>query len=629
MKKYKKVKKKKKINKLAITLILTFLILFLVEFIYFSKKSNEMNTFAKKYFKSQDSVIDFGKTKIDSKFNLTSSYYINYPSIGNNELDKQIIKIKSKIKQDLRKKFSIKTIKNIFSNRFDYQLVNYELYLAPERTFGLLFIITNINNKGKIISQKVYTENFSIDLKQRLKDSFIFTGDYKKMLTNYIDNYLKSNEELKNNLKKDYKKNINKETDYKYIITNNGVNVYFDSNEILKNSKNVIAINIPYNELETIMNIDTSSLTEKYTKPEKIKKDTYNKNEKSMYIKKLANFYKSDSKNSKLISVISKGNKVIVIESNNQWSKIEYNDFKGYILNIYLSDEIVADSDYTDVKEIVYANGSVNIKATSDDNSDTLGTLNFADSITRIGTNDDGWSEVVYNNQAGYVKSSDLSVVKPSFYYDGNINKNHNINPNKPMVALTFDDGPNPKSTGKILDTLSKYNAVATFFDLGKSVEAYPEIVKREEAIGCEVASHTYSHYNLNNLSASAIKDEINKSANAFRKVLGHDVSLVRPPYGNANALVQANVPYPLIHWNIDTLDWKSRNKEAILKEVRAIENYDGKIMLMHSIYSSTADAVEVIVPELINKGYQLVTISEMAYYKGVELKSGQKYYSF
>ena len=377
------------------------------------------------------------------------------------------------------------------------------------------------------------------------------------------------------------------------------------------------------------MNIDTSSLTEKYTKPEKIKKDKYNKNEKSMYIKKLANFYKSDSKNSKLISVISKGNKVSVIESNNQWSKIEYNDFKGYILNIYLSDEIVADSDYTDVKEIVYANGSVNIKASSDDNSDTLGTLNFADSITRIGTNDDGWSEVVYNNQAGYVKSSDLSVLKPSNNYSSYINKNRNINPNKPMVALTFDDGPNPNSTDRILDTLSKHNAVATFFDLGKQVEAYPEIVKREEAIGCEVASHTYSHYNLNNLSASFIKDEINKSANAFRKVLGHDVSLVRPPYGNANALVQANVPYPLIHWNIDTLDWKSRNKEAILKEVRAIENYDGKIILMHSIYLTTADAVEVIVPELINKGYQLVTISEMAYYKGVDLKPGQKYYSF
>ena len=629
MKKYKKVKKKKKTNKLAIILIFTFLILFIMEFIYFSKKSNEMNTIAKKYFKSQDSVIDFGKTKNDSKFNLTSSYYINYPSIGNNELDKQISTIKSKIKQDLRKKFSINTIKNIFSNKFDYQLVNYELYLAPERTFGLLFIVTDVNNKGKIISQKVYTENFSIDLKQNLKGSYIFTGDYKEILTNYIDNYLNSSEELKNNLKRNYKKIINKENDYKYIITNNGINVYFDSNEILKNSKNIITINIPYNELETIMNIDTSSLTEKYTKPEKIKKDTYNKNEKSMYIKKLANFYKSDSKNSKLISVISKGNKVSVIESNNQWSKIEYNEFKGYILNICLSDEIVADSDYTDVKEIVYANGSVNIKASSDDNSDTLGTLNFADSITRIGTNDDGWSEVVYNNQAGYVKSSDLSVVKPSFYYNGNINKNHNINPNKPMVALTFDDGPNPKSTDRILDTLSKHNAVATFFDLGKSVEAYPEIVKREEAIGCEVASHTYSHYNLNNLSASFIKDEINKSANAFRKVLGHDVSLVRPPYGNANALVQANVPYPLIHWNIDTLDWKSRNKEAILKEVRAIENYDGKIILMHSIYLTTADAVEVIVPELINKGYQLVTISEMAYYKGVDLKPGQKYYSF
>lgn len=626
MEKSRRVAKKGKINVLFSIVISIFLIFLIFEFVYFNIKSNEMNTFAEKYFKKSDVKKEFGKNRVDSKFNLTNSYYINYPSTNNKQLDNEINNFKNKIKNGLKKKFGINSIKNVFNNKFDYQLVNYELYLAPERTFGLVFIVTNINHK-EIISEKVYTKNFSIDLKQPLKDSYIFTGNYKEVMTNYIYNYLNKKEKLKNNLKENYKDVINKNTDYKYIITNNGIDVYFNSNEILKSNR-IVKINIPYSEMNNVM-IDTSKITERYSKPIKIKKEKYNKNNKEMYIKKLTNFYESDGKNSKLISTISKGNKVNILEFNNQWSKIEYKDSTGYILNTYLSDEVVADSDYTDVRETVYANETVSIKSSSNDNSDTLGTLNFSDSITRIGTNDEGWSEVIYNNQAAYIKTVNLSIIKPSDYNRGYIDKNRNINPNKPMVALTFDDGPNPSSTGRILDTLSDNNAVATFFDLGKLVDTYPEIVKREENVGCEVASHTYSHYNLNNLSASAIKDEMNKSSNAFKRVLGHDVSLLRPPYGSANTLVQSNVRYPLILWNVDTLDWKSRDKEAIIKEIRKISNYDGKIILMHSIYSETADAVEVIVPELINKGYQLVTISEMAYYKGIELKPGEKYYKF
>ena len=136
-------------------------------------------------------------------------------------------------------------------------------------------------------------------------------------------------------------------------------------------------------------------------------------------------------------------------------------------------------------------------------------------------------------------------------------------------------------------------------------------------------------HPNLNNLSAEGVQAQVNSSRDVFVSILGHDVSLFRPPYGNANEIVKANVPYPLIHWNVDTLDWKSRNKDAILSEIRKVGNLDGKIILMHSIYESTADAVEVIVPELLSEGYELVTVSELAYYKGYSLNNGEKYYSF
>ena len=204
------------------------------------------------------------------------------------------------------------------------------------------------------------------------------------------------------------------------------------------------------------------------------------------------------------------------------------------------------------------------------------------------------------------------------------------IDPTKPMVALTFDDGPNATTTNKILDILEKNNAVATFFELGNLVERYPDVVRREEELGCEVGNHSYEHKNLNTLSKAQIQADMKKSENAFINVLGHKTKLFRPPYGNANATVRSTIEYPLINWNVDTLDWKSRNADKVVAHIRSFQNCDGKIILMHSIYDSTVKATEVIVPELISKGYQLVTVSELAYYKGIEtLSNGVIYREF
>ena len=126
------------------------------------------------------------------------------------------------------------------------------------------------------------------------------------------------------------------------------------------------------------------------------------------------------------------------------------------------------------------------------------------------------------------------------------------------------------------------------------------------------------------------MQDEIANAEASFVKVLGHKPTLFRAPYGNANLKVRENWNYPIIKWNIDSLDWKSRNKDKILTEIRKIDKYDGCIILLHSIYSTTADAVEILVPELIDRGYQLVTISELAFYKGnTVLKTAEEYRSF
>ena len=100
---------------------------------------------------------------------------------------------------------------------------------------------------------------------------------------------------------------------------------------------------------------------------------------------------------------------------------------------------------------------------------------------------------------------------------------------------------------------------------------------------------------------------------------------LLRPPYGEHNELVDKTVKVPMIAWSVDSEDWKSRNKDSIVKEVLD-HVQDGSIVLMHDLYSTTADAVEYLVPELIKQGYELVTVSELFERKGIEIEAGKLY---
>lgn len=199
------------------------------------------------------------------------------------------------------------------------------------------------------------------------------------------------------------------------------------------------------------------------------------------------------------------------------------------------------------------------------------------------------------------------------------------IDPKKPMIALTFDDGPHYKYTNKILDYLEKYNGAATFFVLGSSAEKNKKIIKRIAESGNEIGNHTYDHKQLTKLSGKEITDEITKTANILEGITGIKPNLLRPTYGSVNDNVKLYSDAPLILWSIDTLDWKSRNKKkvvnAALKKAR-----DGDIILMHDIYETTAMAAEVIIKELSSRGYQLVTINELYEAKGISLVKGHKY---
>lgn len=246
-----------------------------------------------------------------------------------------------------------------------------------------------------------------------------------------------------------------------------------------------------------------------------------------------------------------------------------------------------------------------------------------------------GWQkikkETYYFTSDAKMATGDIHVglVRCSFAEDGKLisKKKAEVDPDKPMVAITFDDGPG-KRTGEILDVLEKYNAHATFFMLGQKVSSFQKEVKRMKKIGCELGNHSYDHTSLTNLDDKGVKKQMSDTNKNLKKAAGSAASVMRPPYGAINDTVKTNVGLPMILWNIDTLDWKTRNAEKTIDTVmNNVE--DGDIILLHDIHTETVDAAIELIPMLEDEGYQLVTVSEMAAAKGIELKDGGKYTDF
>lgn len=201
------------------------------------------------------------------------------------------------------------------------------------------------------------------------------------------------------------------------------------------------------------------------------------------------------------------------------------------------------------------------------------------------------------------------------------------IDPKKPMIALTFDDGPDFNgSSAKILNVLEEYNARATFFMLGRNAAQNPENVKRKVKLGMEIGNHTYDHENY---GANITDEDITKANEAINEACGQYPTCFRSPGGMTNDNIRSvckKSGMPLYYWSLDTEDWNSRDADTVYNFVMNNVS-DGDIILMHEIYGSTADAVEKMVPELISKGYQLVTCEELVQYKaGKSPEAGIQY---
>lgn len=196
-----------------------------------------------------------------------------------------------------------------------------------------------------------------------------------------------------------------------------------------------------------------------------------------------------------------------------------------------------------------------------------------------------------------------------------------------PLVALTFDDGPGPY-TDRLLNSLEKYGARATFFMLGQQVEQYPDAVRRMDALGCEIGNHSYDHADLTGLDNTGVQIEFGQTNQALIQIIGRGASVARPPYASMNQEVLDNIGMPSIIWSIDTLDWQTLSAQAtidtVLNQVK-----DGDIILMHDIHQTSVQAAESIIPALIDRGYTLVTVSELAGIRGITLETGNTYGSF
>lgn len=187
--------------------------------------------------------------------------------------------------------------------------------------------------------------------------------------------------------------------------------------------------------------------------------------------------------------------------------------------------------------------------------------------------------------------------------------------PGHGRVALTFDDGPDPKLTAEILDILSENGVRATFFVVGSNAREHPELIDREINEGHEIGNHTYNHKYLGRVDAKRTEEEIASCDSLIFEHNEYTTRLFRPPGGIMNrdiSRVCAAYGYSVMLWSVDTRDWSGRDADAICREIYRNVS-DGAIILMHDgVRGHTAEALRTVIPELKKEAYEFVTASEL-----------------
>ena len=264
------------------------------------------------------------------------------------------------------------------------------------------------------------------------------------------------------------------------------------------------------------------------------------------------------------------------------------------------------------------------------------GSVTFSSDDTSVATvNDKGLVRAKKEGKAIIKARSDNNVTSSCEVivasYSPNIRKN--LDRTKPMVALTFDDGPSRANTESILETLDKYKGKGTFFVIGNKVGDNSDLIRTIYENGHEIGNHSWDHEYANDLNEKEQQNEIAKTCEAVYEVLGTLPSVFRCPGGIDSDYYREHAGAPIISWSIDTKDWETQSSKSTYERITSVFdrhlNLDGDIVLMHDIVDSTPEAVKKICALLNKRGYQLVTVSELAYYRGVDMNDGETYSCF
>lgn len=220
------------------------------------------------------------------------------------------------------------------------------------------------------------------------------------------------------------------------------------------------------------------------------------------------------------------------------------------------------------------------------------------------------------NNKKSFKYKKESNTIETYKY----ISKTKELDINKKSIALTFDDGPS-KYTKKIIDLLNEYDANATFFILGNKVELYNDTLKYMLESGNEIGNHSYNHKWLTHVDEEELLNQINKTQEIIKNNLGYEPKIFRPTYGSVSKLMRKTIDLDIILWNIDTMDWKYKNKNKIINNIMS-QIEDGKIILMHDTKKITYETLKQLLPKLKEQGYQFVTVSELKEIKTIREKT-------
>lgn len=180
-----------------------------------------------------------------------------------------------------------------------------------------------------------------------------------------------------------------------------------------------------------------------------------------------------------------------------------------------------------------------------------------------------------------------------------------------PRVALTFDDGPHRIYTKNLLDGLRERGVKATFFVVGENIPGNEDLIRQMEEDGHLIGNHTYDHADISKMSDEENCRELRKTSELVKQITGHQTAYVRPPFGNWKESMDCRISMIAVKWTIDTLDWKSKNVEEIIRKVmQQVSDHD--IILMHDYYATSVEAALQIVDRLKAEGYEFVTVEDL-----------------